>query len=85
MRERPAAPAHAGERVALVQLVNRVLDRGVVLTGDVTISVADVDLLYLGVRLLLASTDRVGSPASAHGGAHRDPPEPRAKRAGEGA
>ena len=41
--------------VALVELVDRVLNRGVVLTGDVTLSVADVDLVYVGLRVLLAS------------------------------
>lgn len=62
-----AVPALAGERVALVQLVNRVLDRGVVVTGDVTISVADVDLLYLGLRLVLSSTERLPARSPADG------------------
>jgi len=51
--------AGAGDHVALVELVNRVVDRGVVLGGDLTISVADVDLLYVGLRLLLCSPDRL--------------------------
>jgi gas vesicle structural protein len=41
--------------VALVELVDRVLNKGVVVTGDITLSVADVDLVYVGLRLLLAS------------------------------
>lgn len=45
------------ERVRLVELVDRVLDRGVVLRGDVTISVAGVDLIYLELRLLLSGID----------------------------
>ena len=45
------------ERVTLVELVNRVVDRGVVLGGDITISVAEIDLLYLGLRVLLCSPD----------------------------
>lgn len=44
-----------GEPHSLVELVNRVLDRGVVLQGDVTISVAGVDLVYLGLNALLTS------------------------------
>jgi hypothetical protein len=40
---------------SLVDLVNRVLDRGVVITGDVTISVAGVDLVYLGLSAVLTS------------------------------
>lgn len=61
------------EGVALVELVNRVLDRGVVVSGDVTISVADIDLLYLGVRLLLTSVD---SLAERGAGAAPGPPAP---------
>lgn len=44
--------------VTLVELLDRVIDRGVVLSGDITISVADVDLIYLGLRVMLASVDR---------------------------
>jgi hypothetical protein len=43
------------ERVTLVDLVDRVLGTGVVLTGDVTLAVADIDLVYVGLRVLLAS------------------------------
>lgn len=45
------------ERLRLVELVDRVLDRGVVLKGEVTISVAGVDLIYLELQLLLTSTE----------------------------
>ncbi|HUE76848.1 MAG TPA: gas vesicle protein [Longimicrobiales bacterium] len=45
------------ERLQLVELVDRVLDKGVVLRGDVTISVAGIDLLYLELRLLLSSVE----------------------------
>ncbi|HET7273966.1 MAG TPA: gas vesicle protein [Longimicrobiaceae bacterium] len=44
-----------GDRYALVDLVNRLLDRGVVITGDITISVAGVDLAYLGLNAVLTS------------------------------
>lgn len=47
--------ADAGENQSLVDLINRVLDRGVVITGDVTISVAGVDLVYLGLSAVLTS------------------------------
>jgi hypothetical protein len=43
------------EQVTLLELVDRVLASGVVLSGDVTLSVADVDLVYVGLRVLLAS------------------------------
>jgi hypothetical protein len=43
------------QQVTLVELVDRVLNKGVSLTGDITLSVAGVDLVYVGLRLLLAS------------------------------
>lgn len=51
------APIPFDERVRLVELVDRVLDRGVVLRGDVIISVAGVDLVYLELHLLLSSVE----------------------------
>ena len=48
-----------GEQLVLSDLINRVLDKGVVVSGQVTISVADIDLLALDVRLLLASVETV--------------------------
>jgi gas vesicle structural protein len=45
------------ERVRLVELVDRVLDRGVVLRGDVIISVAGIELVYLELRLLLVAME----------------------------
>jgi hypothetical protein len=41
--------------VTLLELVDRVLGKGVVLSGDITLAVADVDLVYVGLRVLLAS------------------------------
>ncbi len=43
------------EQVTLVDLVDRVLNKGVTLTGDIVLSVADVDLVYVGLRVILAS------------------------------
>ena len=45
--------------VTLLELLDRLLDRGVVLSGDITISVADVDLIVLGLRLVLTSAERL--------------------------
>jgi hypothetical protein len=52
----------------LLELVDRVLNKGVVLSGDITLSVADVDLVYVGLRVLLASVgtlDRLQSGEAA--------------------
>jgi hypothetical protein len=41
--------------VALVDLVDRLLAGGVVLGGDITLTIADVDLVYVGLRALITS------------------------------
>lgn len=46
---------HPRQRVPLVDLLDRVLAKGVVLTGDLTICIADVELIRLSLRLLLSS------------------------------
>ncbi|MBU0512810.1 MAG: gas vesicle protein [Chloroflexi bacterium] len=45
------------KEVTLLDLLDRVINKGVVLWGDVTISVADVDLIYLGLKVLLTSVE----------------------------
>ena len=65
------APASPEEELTLLELVDRLLDKGVVLTGDVTLSVADVDLVYVGLRVLISSVDaaqRAGAIDAAAGG-----------------
>ncbi len=44
-------------QVTLLETLDRLLNKGVVVAGDVTLSVADVDLIYLGLRLLLSSVE----------------------------
>ena len=48
-------PAIREERVALVDLLDRVLAGGVVIVGDVTLSIADVDLVTVSLRALVTS------------------------------
>ncbi|HEY8526903.1 MAG TPA: gas vesicle protein [Acidimicrobiales bacterium] len=60
---------HLGEDVALVEVIDRVIDKGVVLTGDITLSVADIDLVHLGLQLFLCSEDT--ARALGRGGARR--------------
>ena len=45
----------AQQDVALIDLVDRLLGGGVVIVGDITLAVADVDLVYVGLRALVAS------------------------------
>lgn len=48
-----------GDDIALVDLVDRLIDGGVVVGGDIVLSLAGVDLVYLGLRLVLAPAHRV--------------------------
>jgi Gas vesicle protein len=47
--------AFGTERIALVDLLDRVLAGGVVVTGDITLSIADVDLVVISLRALVTS------------------------------
>lgn len=47
----------AERQLSLVELVNRVLDRGAIIHGEVLISVAGVELVYLGLQLVLTSVE----------------------------
>ena len=47
------------EELSLLETLDHVLDRGLVIAGEVTIAVADVDLIYLGLNLLVGSVEAV--------------------------
>ena len=49
---------HATEATNLADILERVLDKGIVIAGDIKISIADVDLLNIKIRLLVASVDK---------------------------
>lgn len=63
LRQRGAAPIPDRERVlhprqvSLVDVLDRVLGKGVVIRGQVTLSVADIDLVFLDLALLVAAVD----------------------------
>ncbi|MCG8638173.1 MAG: gas vesicle protein [Desulfobacterales bacterium] len=45
------------EDVSLCELLDRVLNKGAVISGELTISVANVDLIYLGLQVILTSIE----------------------------
>ena len=67
VRRRPRAVGEATkadlvlgpDEASLLDIVDNVLSKGVVLTGDVTIGLANVDLVYVRLSLLLCAADRV--------------------------
>jgi hypothetical protein len=44
-------------QISLLETLDRVLNKGVVIVGDVTLSVADVDLIFLSLQLVLSSVE----------------------------
>ncbi len=55
--------------MSLCEALDRILNKGAVLFGEVMISVADIDLVYLGLQVILASmeTAKGSKPASRRG------------------
>ncbi|MDO9289697.1 MAG: gas vesicle protein [Thermodesulfovibrionales bacterium] len=50
--------AHSIQATNLADILERVLDKGIVIAGDIKISIADVELLNIKIRLLVASVDK---------------------------
>jgi len=49
---------HSVEATSVADLLERILDKGLVIVGDIRISVTDVELLAIKIRLLVASVER---------------------------
>ncbi len=49
---------HAVQATNLADILERVLDKGIVIAGDIKIQLADIDLLNIKIRLLIASVDK---------------------------
>jgi hypothetical protein len=45
------------EHISLCETLDRVLNKGVVVAGEIVISVANIDLIYLGLQLVLTSVE----------------------------
>jgi hypothetical protein len=66
MQPRPVSVLGAprDDELTLLELADRLLNRGVVLTGEATISVAGVDLIYLGLNVALTAVENLVKPGS---------------------
>jgi len=54
------------QQVTLCEVLDRLLNKGVVVVGEVTIAVADVDLIYLGLQIVLSSIEPARRPLDSH-------------------
>jgi gas vesicle structural protein len=52
------------ENISLCEALDRILNKGAVVVGEVTISVANVDLIYLGLQVILTSVETAERIAS---------------------
>jgi len=66
----------AGGSTSLVDAIDHLLDRGAVLFGDATLSVAGIDLVYVGVNLLVSSVETLRQRGDWLDGAPALPPAP---------
>ena len=55
---RPVAITHATNSSNLADILERVLDKGVVIAGDIKIKLVDIELLTIQIRLLVCSVDK---------------------------
>jgi gas vesicle structural protein len=53
----PETPSLDSKDVSLCEALDRILNKGAVVFGEVMISVADIDLVYLGLKLILSSME----------------------------
>jgi Gas vesicle protein len=51
-------PGHPATTDSLADILERVLDKGIVIAGDIQINLLDIELLTIKLRLLIASVDR---------------------------
>lgn len=52
------SPTHFADTTTVADLLERVLDKGLVISGDIRVKLVDVELLTIEVRLLICSVDR---------------------------
>jgi hypothetical protein len=55
---RPQSMQHSVQSHGLADVLERVLDKGLVIAGDIKIKLVDIELLTIQIRLLIASVDK---------------------------
>ena len=56
--QQPAAIAHSIDGSTLADILERVLDKGIIIAGDIKIKLVDVELLTIQIRLMICSVDK---------------------------
>jgi len=58
-QENPILADFEDDELSLFEMLDHVLSKGIVIAGEITISVANIDLIYLGVNVLAGSIDTI--------------------------
>ncbi len=75
------APAHSTNSTTIADLLERVLDKGIVIAGDIRVKIVDIELLTIQIRLVVCSVDKakemgmdwwVNHPVFSNSGAQTD-------------
>ncbi len=56
---RPLPPPPHARQVTLVDLLDRLLQGGIVIAGDITLAAANIDLVKVDLRLLVSAIDKI--------------------------
>ena len=70
--------------LSLLETLDHVLNRGLVIAGEVVISVADIDLIYLGLNLLVGSVETIDRVLGTRSLPDKTPLQPDAETAQDG-
>ena len=60
----PPPPILEGNQESLLDIVDHVLTKGIVISGDLVLGVADIDLVYLRLSAILCAADRILGPSA---------------------
>ena len=62
----PRMSADLDQRITLLDLADRLLGKGVVIRGEITVALADIDLIYISLQALISSVGSVGGRETQH-------------------
>lgn len=61
------------DELTLLETLDHALNKGLVISGEITISVADIDLIFVGLNLLVGSVDTINKVLAERVGGHSLP------------
>jgi hypothetical protein len=59
-------PTDLDQRITLLDLVDRLVGKGIVIRGDITLALADIDLIYVSLQALISSVSTLEEEEAQH-------------------